>query len=423
MRTCVRSVSVLLLLCACVMFVGTARASSIHDASLLPGITGGYAYADNQDTPIGNTNTRSSPLYLVSLGCALSNKTVTASAVSTQPGVLTSSGPIVDSVTTSRTPTIATVQASADVHNVNVLGGLITATRANAVAASAAMATAVSSSDMTTFVGLQVAGLPVLFNPAPNTTLSLPGVGSVTLNELSTQTSGANFTMIVVTAIDIKVTVPNLLGLPVGTQIGIASAATSFTRTAKLASVGAHSFGWYSSSGAMLASATSGPWALAAIGCVGGSSQSNLNNANLPINSRSGTMTDTAAGQILASSASAQSISEVHNMNLLGQMITADSLTSNSLISPSGVTSAVVTLINAKVNGVPLQRNPRPNTMIPITGLGYIIVNEQSIISTPTQVVVQANAFDLHVTTANSLGLPVGTDVIVGHSDASVANA
>jgi hypothetical protein len=33
------------------------------------------------------------------------------------------------------------------------------------------------------------------------------------------------------------------------------------------------------------------------------------------------------------------------------------------------------------------------------------------------------NAFDIVVTTSNSFGLPVGTRIIVGHSDASVTIA
>ena len=276
---------------------------------------------------------------------------------------------------------------------------------------------------MTTLVGLQIAGLPVLFNPAPNTTLPLPGIGAITLNEQSTHSSGADSTSMVVTAIDVKVTVPNSLGMPVGMQITVASAATSFTRTGQLASVGAHSYGWYSSSGAVLGSAASGPWALAAIGCAGGTSQTNLNSEQLPNNDSTGVMTDSAAGQIMAPGASAESISDVHNMNLLSRLITADNLTSLSQITPSGLASAFVTLINGQVNGIPLKSNPVPNTMIPIAGLGYVIVDEQNITATSTQVVIQANAFDLHVTIPNSLGLPVGTDIIVGHSDASVTTA
>ncbi len=423
MRVRVPSVTVLLLVCLCAASFGTARASSAPHAILLPGITGGYAFADDQHTSSGNTNTQNGPTYLASLGCAVSNKTVTASAVSTQPGALTSTGPVIDNATTNRTSAVATVQASADVQNVNIIGGLITATRANAVADSAATATTVSSSNMTTLVGLQVAGVPILFNPTPNTILPLPGVGTVTLNEQSTQSSGATMTSIAVTAIDVKVTLPNSFALPVGTQIVIASAMTSFTRTSKLASVGAGSAGLYVSGGSVPGSATSGPWALAIIGCAGGSSQVSLNSGNLSTAGSTGTMTDTANGQITASSASAQSRSVVNQVNLLRQRITAASITASAQVSPSGTASAATTLTNAKVAGIALQRNPRPNTRITIAGLGYVIVNEQSRIVTSTLILIQVNAFDLHVTTANSLGLPVGLDIIVGHADAVVATA
>lgn len=423
MRARVPSVTVLLLVCLSAAFVGTARASSAPHASLLPGITGGYAYADDQHTSTGNTNTQNGPSYLASLGCAISNKTTTASAVSTQPGVLTSTGPVIDNATTNRTSTVATVQASADIQNVNIIGGLITATRANAVADSTATATTVSSSNMSTLVGLQVAGLPILLNPAPNTILPLPGVGNVTLNEQSIQSSGATMTRIAVTAIDVKVTLPNSFGLPVGTQIVIASAATSFIRTGTLASVEAGSTGLYVSGGSVPGSATNGPWAWAVIGCAGGSSQVSLNSGNLSKAGSTGTMADTANGQITTSSASAQSRSMVNQVNLLSQRITAASLIASAQASSAGSVSATTTLTNAKVAGVALQKNPRPNTRITIAGLGYVIVNEQSRIVTSTFILIQVNAFDLHVTTANSLGLPVGLDIIVGSADAVAATA
>jgi hypothetical protein len=81
----------------------------------------------------------------------------------------------------------AGAQSTASAATVNILGGLITADEVVAnVMSSAGQSGAFSNADGSTFTNLVVAGVPVTSGDAPvapNTNISLPGVGYVVLNE------------------------------------------------------------------------------------------------------------------------------------------------------------------------------------------------------------------------------------------------
>jgi hypothetical protein len=93
--------------------------------------------------------------------------------------------------------------SSADVAGVSALGGALTAT---AIRSSCTVGPN-SSSGSTTLVGATLGGLPVALNPAPNTTLTVPGVGSVTLNE-QIPTGGAGNYSLTVNAIHVHLAGP-----------------------------------------------------------------------------------------------------------------------------------------------------------------------------------------------------------------------
>ena len=81
----------------------------------------------------------------------------------------------------------AGVQSTASAADINILNGLITADEVIAnVMSSRTAAGAVSTADGSTFQNLVVAGVPVATGDAqlaPNTNITLPGVGYVVLNE------------------------------------------------------------------------------------------------------------------------------------------------------------------------------------------------------------------------------------------------
>ena len=72
------------------------------------------------------------------------------------------------------------------------------------------------------------------------------------------------------------------------------------------------------------------------------------------------------------------------------------------------------------IAGIPLSRSPVPNTRIPIPGLGYAIVNEQSSHVSSSGAVESVNGIHIYVTQSNNVfGLSAGTQIIVDHADAS----
>jgi len=89
-----------------------------------------------------------------------------------------------------------------------------------------------SSSDPqgTSLIGLSVGGMSVSDNPPPNTTILLPGIGSVTLNEQTCDGGGAlpcigtTSSGIRVRAIHVIVDNPNALGVPQGADVVVGEA-------------------------------------------------------------------------------------------------------------------------------------------------------------------------------------------------------
>jgi hypothetical protein len=98
-----------------------------------------------------------------------------------------------------------TAAASSQTSNISLLGGLISADAVVTTAQARQPLTAsgpgqVTLSGSTTFTNLRVAGAAIVADPGPNTTIGLPGVGAVILNE---QTSVAGGDGITVTALDL----------------------------------------------------------------------------------------------------------------------------------------------------------------------------------------------------------------------------
>jgi hypothetical protein len=121
--------------------------------------------------------------------------------------------------------TTTTAQAA----NVNVLNGLITAEAVLAVATSYANGvTATSESSGSALVGLMVNGVTYADGaPAPNTQVSLPGVGYVVLNEQIPVGDGAHNTGLTVNMIHVYLTDPTS-GTPAGDiVVGTATSAAS----------------------------------------------------------------------------------------------------------------------------------------------------------------------------------------------------
>src|SRR5205814_1074935 len=100
----------------------------------------------------------SGPTAPVGLACTTAPTTVTNSA-SISLGSITSTGSAQSTISTSRSATSASIQVTSDIENLNILSGLITAERIHVVASSTATSAGATSTNNSTFTGLNIAGL------------------------------------------------------------------------------------------------------------------------------------------------------------------------------------------------------------------------------------------------------------------------
>jgi hypothetical protein len=72
-----------------------------------------------------------------------------------------------------------------------------------------------------------------------------------------------------------------------------------------------------------------------------------------------------------------------------------------------------------KVAGVVVPVDVAPNTRLALPGAGYVIINEQKLPAPGSTARTQINGLHLFVTKNNTLGVPVGTQIIVSHADST----
>ena len=162
---------------------------------------------------------------------------------------------------------------------------------------------------------------------------------------------------------------------------------------------------------------SSGPTALAVIGC-GTNDHANITNdvasVTLPVLA-TGAVTSHLATTADSSSAS----STIASVNIGDGLITATSITARSVTtaaSPGYTTSGSSSLVDLVIAGTPITVSASPNTKIAIPGVGTVTLNEQKSTVKSNFATETVNAIDLRVTIANSLGLPLGARIIVGHA-------
>jgi len=324
--------------------------------------------------------------------------------------------------TSASTMNPANASATSNIANVSLVAGLISAD-----AVTAASTTFVSnhqilySSAGSGFVNLNVAGIPIIGLPQPNTTIPLVGLGRVVLNEQITKSLPISF-QLQVNMIHVYVTLPNLLGIPLGTEIIVGSALSSVALyTAPAASSG----GSYALeiTGSLL---NDGPIAQASIPCT--STYGKLVTVTqagitIPLILTSGTMTDTARSDITPLMVDAQTTSSIQNLNLLAGLVTVGAMQDKATAVTSNGTnyqfSSSGTFTNLHVAGFPnIGDNVPPNTTLSIPGLGTLYLHR--VVTTTDS--IEVTMVELQVLQSNHLGLPVGTDIRIADSSAALTS-
>src|SRR5216683_596020 len=164
--------------------LSTSIAAIAHPSSVFASLPHGYAFAGYAETPVGPNLAVNGPISPSWVGCNASNTTVTNSAVNMSLASYVNTGTVQTTITATRNSNSASVSTTSDVKNLSILRGLITASDVKAVGTSTATSNGATSTTVgTNFAGLKVAGISISGTPQPNTTIQLPSLGYVVLNE------------------------------------------------------------------------------------------------------------------------------------------------------------------------------------------------------------------------------------------------
>ncbi len=322
---------------------------------------------------------------------------------------LASTGVVDTSVSSAATGGDKSSTAMSTVNNLSLLGGLVGADVVRSVSSSVSSSGGFSTSSTgTTFTNAKVLGIPVLVDVAPNTKITLPGLGYVILNEQFSKVTSSSASL-TVNAIHIKVSESNALGLPVGTQLIVAHAESSTLVNESL--LNGYGYGSAVSAGPVQA----GPSAVVVLGCTGTNDEEETNEiaaVDVPGVLDTGVVHTTAKGLVNSTTTSGQVTASVAGLNLLSGLVTATTIKAD--VSAS-ITGGTLTLSDAgslfaglAVAGHPeVGANPSPNTKVSIAGLGTLWLHRVI----RTSGLIEVRMVELVVDTDNSFGLPVNADV------------
>ncbi len=417
-----------------VMLVLSLGATQVQSeaATLLKGSFRGQAYATFANVEAGPVATQLGRSAFQPCPCqGTGGKTLSNTVDQVKAGdngrTLTANGTL-STVFTEKTSTSARVRNTSTVTGLSALDGLITADVIKAVANTSANATTINSTPAgSTFVNLRIAGRSISADVAPNTRVNLPGVGYVLLKSVKTSGDGQSFSKITVEMLTVVVTqTNNAFDLPVGSRIVVAHAVSGFSRSEPAVIVGGQAYAATALTTTDAFKNRVGKAAFVVIGCEGTNGKTRTNNVNtLDVGGvlSSGTGVTTAFGGPTASGTVAKTTATVQNVELLGSLIVADTVKAvaqDTFRDGERFSSTQGTqFVGLKVLGVVVPVNVAPNTRIDLPGVGFVIVNEQKLPAAGSTARTQVNGLRVVVNKNNTLGVPVGTQIIVAHADST----
>jgi hypothetical protein len=110
--------------------------------------------------------------------------------------------------------------------------------------------------------------------------------------------------------------------------------------------------------------------------------------------------------------------SQIQNAWLLKGLVRAGSISvvaQDTLRNGKRASTASTQFNSLRVNGQAMS-NPVPNTRVDIPGLGYVVLNEQHIPAPTSRARTEVNGLHAYITLSNTLGLAIGTELILGHA-------
>ena len=324
-------------------------------------------------------------------------------------------------INTSASSSATAATATADVHQVNLLAGLITADEVKAVSTTSENGTILSSSAAgSNFINLVIAGNSISSTPPPNTVINFP-FGHVVLNE-QILTTKAGLAGLTVNMIHVYITASNPLNLPANTQIIVADANSGLTQAGGPAVVDGTAYGTRVNVGNIIRSTPTAPVSVPCLGTNGKVITNSILSVNLSPLATSGTVTDTAEGNVMATAAQSQTTSTVQALNLLNKTVAADVIHAVASASTNdGVffqfSDNGSSFTNLTVAGHPeINASVAANTQVNLAGLGTLYLHR--VITTKNY--IEVRMIELVITQQNVLGIPIGTDIRVADASASL---
>jgi hypothetical protein len=321
------------------------------------------------------------------------------------------------STTTATRPAASGPPASvttATVHGLNLLGGVIQATAIKAT--STVTATGVRTGT-TTFSDLRIDGHNEADSPKANQTYQLPGLGKVVLNaHKKSDVGGASG--LIVNGLELTLGASKPLGLPSTTQLVLAHANAGVEPVGVLA---LHGSG-YGSAVVNNNEVASGRTFYQPLPCEGTQGRTRRNsgaNASEASALGTGSVVSAAKGSNTATSDAGTTSSTVHNVSLLGGMISATAIEAVTHVSDSDGTITTSEqgsqFVGLTVDGKKMPENVKPNTKISLGPLGTLWLNRV----THTGKSIAVHMIDVHLNKAAD-GVASGSDIVVANSDVGV---
>jgi hypothetical protein len=356
---------------------------------------------------------------LSTLGCTSTAGVTHSNTVASVSAPGLSTGKVDTSVSSEATSTGFATTSSSTIQNVSALGGLVSATAVESVSTTSRDQStgkySVSAAG-TQFLGLSVAGIPVGATPAPNTKLTLPGVGYVELNQ-QTAHVGKNKASLRVIGLHIVVTLSTPLA-PIGTQIDVGFASSGLGGPVA-GLLDGQAYGAHANVGGVIIAGDLFPESLSCLGTSGATKTNSGLSLGIPGILTSGTVTDTVEGVASHKNASATVTSTIEGLNLLAGIVTATTIEAN--VTAAGNPPAYTdnsSFLGLSVAGHPtIGDNVAPNTKLSLLGIGTLWLHRRFEFSNQIKVIM----VQLIVTVPNNpTGLAPGTTVNVGVAQASV---
>jgi hypothetical protein len=420
--------------CLCAVSFALAMDTTIGGGSawavpLMPGVFGGGASGGSAHVTAGSVQIPLLQLAAVACPCeGTLGKTHSAQTGPISIPDLLSVALSKATALSDRTDTAAQTEQTAELTQLSLLGGLITADLLKADTSVSATTSKISGSySGSTLTNLVIAGTPIDPNVSPNTVVPLPGLGSVTVYSVVQRAYLNTRLAITVDMLVIRVLQQNSFGLPVGAVIKLGEARAGFNRDEPLAIVkGDADIASANAAGLKVLPELSLLGHVGIGGCKGSEGvtrNKQFAGLSLPIVSLGVGTVSTYSGPVGKGNFEAQSISNVANVNLLGGLITADGVTSVATETAVGnqVTgsTAGTQFAGLTVLGVNLPLDPPANTKIVIPLLGTLVVNEQTTIGHGRRGVTGVIALHLYTTQTNVFGLPVGAEITIAQAGAA----